>query len=138
MRVPFLDVLRKRIKRENMQKVRDIAKGKGGQAMSGRKERLAWCFWSSLGFTDDMYVIRVVCQSASYEVLALEKEAKAAAEMGRLDKAVTAAADAKMHSEPLTNVNFMVGATTTPTRLSSACICCSKTRRLVLVTFFTG
>jgi len=45
---------------------------------------------------------------AAHEVLALEKEAKAAAEIGRLDKAVTAAADAKMHSEPLTNINFMV------------------------------
>lgn len=49
--------------------------------------------------------------AAATEVLSLEKEAVEAAKVGRYDKAVLAATDAKLalESDTLSNVNMMVG-----------------------------
>jgi hypothetical protein len=54
--------------------------------------------------------------AAAHEVLALEKEARDAVAAGRLDRAVTAATDAKLalDSDLLNNVNFMVGIADAP------------------------
>jgi hypothetical protein len=52
----------------------------------------------------------VAARTAAHEVLVLEKEAREAMALGRYDKAVVAATDAKLalDSDALMNVNMMV------------------------------